>query len=123
MQQEFAALGIKLVAIETKIDSFENSSLSLANYLSEVTTSYSYLIDIDNTLARAMGAESSPHAFLLRKQEEAFQIVYEGSIDNNSRNRDRVTRDYLRDAVTQLLAGEEITYSKSKPIGCDISKN
>ena len=123
LYEEFSSFGIPLIAIETKIDSFESSIVSLANYLAKVRLSFPYLIDLDNELAKALGAESSPHAFLLKKSNEGFQLVYEGSIDNNSRNPIRATRNYLKDAVNQLVTGEEIAYPTSKSIGCDISRN
>lgn len=113
--------GVKLIAIESKINSLENTVSSLDQYLQKASISYTYLIDLDNVLANDLGAESSPHAFLLKKSNETFQIVYDGSIDNNSRKPDRVTRDYLKDAIEQMLNGEEIVYSNSKPIGCNIS--
>ena len=115
--------GIKLVLVETKIGSLEKTSASLDQYLKENGISFSYLIDIDNALAKSLGAESSPHAFLLRKEADRFELVYDGSIDNNSRKPERVTRAYLENAVDQMLENKEIKYPKSKAVGCDISTN
>lgn len=123
LYENYAEQGIPFVAIETKIKSLENRSSSLEKYLEKEVIKFPYLIDIDNTTAALFRAESSPHVYLLRKKNDRLEILFEGSIDNNSRNASRVTRNYLKDAIDQMLANEEITYKRSKPIGCDIRIN
>lgn len=115
--------GIRFIAIETKINSLENRSSSLEKYLEKTPVKFPYLIDLDNYTASLFQAESSPHAFLIKKSVGDLEILFEGSIDNNSRSAERVTRNYLKDAIDQMLAGQEIVYKNSKPIGCDIRIN
>lgn len=123
LSEQMKPRGIRIVAIESKISSLENTSNSLDEYFRNQKLSFDYLIDLDNEVARSFNAQSSPHVFLLIKKEAGFQIVYDGSIDNNSRKPERVTKQYLRDAIEQLLSGEEIRYPKTKSIGCNLSTN
>jgi len=120
LNDEMSTRGVKLVAIESKISSLENTTTSLDNYLKSASIGFTYLIDLDNEIAKSFNAKSSPQAFLLVRKGNDFEIVYQGSIDNNSRKPDRVTRFYLKDAIEQLLAGQEIKYNKAKAIGCDL---
>lgn len=123
LYEKYVEKGVPFVAIETKIKSLEDRSSSLEKYLEKEVIKFPYLIDLDNTTAALFQAESSPHVYLLRKKNDGLEILFEGSIDNNSRNASRVTRNYLEDAIDQMLADEEITYKSSKPIGCDIRIN
>ena len=114
--------GIKVVAIESKIESFEGSTQSLAEYLESGNLPYQYVIDIDNSLSTRFGAQSSPHAFLLSKVGNQFVLKYAGSIDNNSRKPERASQKYLISAIEAILSNKTIDKPRTKAIGCSIDK-
>ncbi len=120
LHAELIQKGIKVVAIESDIDSFEGTINSLNDFLAKTKVQYTYLVDLDNKIAKALAAESSPHAYLLQPTESGYKIVYDGSIDNNSRKPESATRNYLKDAIAQMLNGDQIRFAKTKAIGCDL---
>lgn len=118
----YKAQGIKVVAIESKIESFEGSTQSLAEYLESGNLPFQYVIDIDNSLSTKFGAQSSPHAFLMSKKGDEFVLKYSGSIDNNSRKPERASQRYLISAIEALLNNQAIDKPRTKAIGCSIDK-
>ena len=122
ISEKYKAQGIKVVAIESKIDSFEGSSSSLENFIQEESLPFEYLVDIDNNVSRSFGAESSPHAFLLQRQGDQLILVYAGSIDNNSRKPDKASQKYLTEAIESILNNQLIEKARTKAIGCTIDR-
>lgn len=57
--------------------------------------------------------------------EQAKRIIYKGRIDNSyhklGRRRQVVTTSELRDVLTQISSGEEVTVEQVAPIGCYIT--
>jgi len=78
-----------------------------------------YLVDEKSALANAFGAKTTPHIFLFDK---GWKLVYEGAIDDNSKNGKEVKATYLKDALTNLKAGKEINPNNTKAIGCSIKR-
>lgn len=78
-----------------------------------------YLEDKKSALANAFGAKTTPHVFLFDKE---WKLVYEGSIDDNSKDADAVTATYLKDALNNLKAGKKISPNNTKAIGCSIKR-
>lgn len=78
---------------------------------------FPYVIDSTSNVARAFGATRTPEAFLF---DADGKLIYTGTLDDNRRNADAVERDYLRNALDALLAGEEIAHQKTRAVGCTI---
>lgn len=78
-----------------------------------------YLVDGKSVLANAFGAKTTPHVFLFDKD---WKLVYEGAIDDNSRNADAVEETYLNNAIGNLAAGKKIDPNNTKAIGCSIKR-
>jgi peroxiredoxin len=76
------------------------------------------LIDSDGTVGKLYHAKATPHMFIVHKNGH---IVYQGAIDNAPLGRkveDYV--NYVDKALMQLLAGEDVTQSQTKPYGCSV---
>jgi hypothetical protein len=74
----------------------------------------------DGTLARRLSATRSPEAFLLVNG----RIVYQGRIDDQytpGTNRGSPTRRDLEEALTEILAGQPVSISKTPAVGCHLS--
>ena len=48
------------------------------------------------------------------------KLAYHGKIDDNWKEPERVKSHYLKDAITELLMGEEISVPETFSIGCTI---
>ena len=79
-----------------------------------------YVVDADNQLANAFGAETTPHVFLFDKN---MTLVYKGSINDKYEDRDKeASKFYLNEAISNLLAGKEIDPASTRQIGCTIKR-
>ena len=81
------------------------------------------VLDRDQSLARRVSVTVTPEAVVLGRSEN--DPIYQGRIDNlyadYGKKRASATEHYLRDALDQFLAGENIKTRRTKPIGCFIS--
>jgi len=78
-----------------------------------------YLIDEKSMLANSFGAKTTPHVFVFNREG---QLVYTGAIDDNYKDINRVKEFYLKDAIEQLVNGEEIKVNETDPVGCSIKR-
>jgi peroxiredoxin len=78
---------------------------------------FPYLYDGDTELvAHAYGPTATPHAFVF---DAARKLRYVGAIDDSERIQ-HVTKNYLRDALDALLAGQKPPVTKTRAIGCSV---
>jgi peroxiredoxin len=76
---------------------------------------FPYLYDGDTeSVSRAYGPTATPHVFVF---DSARKLRYAGAIDDSQRI-EKVTKNYLRDAVDALLAGKEPPVAETKAVGC-----
>lgn len=78
-----------------------------------------YLLDEGNVVADAFAARTTPHVFLFDKD---LKLVYKGAIDDNVDDPKAVTKHYLKDAITALVAGKPIETATTKNLGCSIKR-
>jgi thioredoxin-related protein len=78
-----------------------------------------YLVDEKSALANTFGAKTTPHIFLFDKE---WKLVYEGAIDDNSKDAKAVKASYLKDALNNLRSGKKIIPNNTKAIGCSIKR-
>jgi peroxiredoxin len=81
---------------------------------------YPYLYDATQEVAKKFKAEKTPHAFVLWKENGGWVIKYNGAIDDNGAEPQKVTHPYVAEAVDALLKGEPIKVSETKSIGCQL---
>jgi len=94
-------------------DSFEEMKLRA----SDRHFNFAYLYDGDTeSVARIYGPVATPHAFVF---DAGRKLRYAGAIDDSERVQ-HVTKHYVRDALTALLAGQEPPVTKTKVIGCSV---
>ncbi len=77
---------------------------------------FPYLKDSKQTAAKALGANKTPHAFVLLKVNKQ----YSGAIDDNGAEPEKVTNKYLENAVTDLISGKDVEIKETRSIGCSI---
>ena len=75
---------------------------------------FPYLRDESQTVAKAYGAQCTPHTFVF---DENRELVYEGAIDDD-REGENVTEQYVRDAIDASLANEDYPTDTVSPMGC-----
>ena len=78
---------------------------------------FPYVVDSASQVARAFGASRTPEVFLFT---DKGKLAYHGAIDDNASDANAVEAAYLKDALDALLAGEAISISDTKALGCSI---
>ncbi len=76
---------------------------------------FPYLYDEDQEAARAWGARTTPHLFVLDSEQ---RILWEGAPDADHQDPGLRAR-WLREALDAVLAGDEPPHS-TEPVGCSI---
>lgn len=80
---------------------------------------FPYVLDKNHRVADAFGASRTPHVYLFNAEDK---LVYVGAIDDNANSAADVEEFYVEDAIEQLSAGQAITRSSTKSIGCTIKR-
>jgi peroxiredoxin len=118
LQREYADRGVRIVAISSNdataypADSFER----MIEHAREANYAFDYLYDESQEIARALGSERTPEAFVFDADR---RLVYHGAVDDN-REQDQVTTHYLRDGIEAALAGERPPVTDTPPVGCTV---
>jgi peroxiredoxin len=118
LQAAYEPRGVQLVAINSN-----NASLSPSDTLAEMAErahakrfTFPYLKDEDGSVARAFGAENTPHVFVL---DRARRLRYKGRIDD-ARDPVRATRSDLEAALAEVIAHRAVQVPETQPFGCAI---
>lgn len=100
-----------------------------ADYSAEKMTGYlqrhgaapsAYLRDPDGKVGKQYGAKTTPHLYLI---DAKGTLVYQGAIDDNpsgSKSDIPKARNYIREGLKSLKAGQPLAESATKPYGCGI---
>ncbi len=119
LQEEFAAKGVQIVAINSNEDVNypEDSFDGMIKRSKEKKYNFPYLRDETQEIATAYGATHTPEIFLFDEQRK---LRYHGKIDDNWKEPDKVKYNYLRDAIIEVLEGREVSIPETFSIGCTI---
>lgn len=77
---------------------------------------YPVLLDEAGTVGKSYGAKTTPHMFII---DAKGTLVYAGAIDDGSGSAAGKT-NYVKQAVSELLKGETVSTSSTKPYGCSV---
>jgi thiol-disulfide isomerase/thioredoxin len=80
---------------------------------------FSYLVDKNSAMADAFGATRTPEVFLFDK---SGKLVYHGAIDDNANDPGEVTRKHAKIAIEEMVAGKNVTTTKTRFVGCTIKR-
>ncbi|MEO9558144.1 MAG: thioredoxin family protein [Nonlabens ulvanivorans] len=122
LDKEFKGQGYPVIAINPNNpesypeDSFDNMKIRAR----EKGFTFPYLFDAGQKIYPQYGATKTPHVFLLQKEGADNIVKYIGAIDDNHKDAKAIKNDYLRNAVTDLINGQEIKRTKTVAIGCSI---
>jgi hypothetical protein len=77
---------------------------------------YPYLHDEEQSVARALGAEVTPHVFVL---DGEHRLVYRGAPDGDHQDESRGA-EWLRAAIDAALAGGTPAEAETRARGCSV---
>ncbi|HRA60536.1 MAG TPA: hypothetical protein PLG30_13050 [Bacteroidia bacterium] len=71
-------------------------------------------------MAKNFGAQKTPHAFVVWIENGKLVVKYNGAIDDNVAEPEKVTSHYVAEAVDSLLLRKQVKTNSTFSIGCQI---
>jgi len=112
-------IGIILLNSNEGSRSGSESLEAMQTYAKNQNYKWYYAVDKDHEIADAFGANRTPENFLFDKD---LKLVYHGAIDDNPSDDSNITRQHLKEAMDNLLAGKDIVVKESRSVGCSIKR-
>jgi peroxiredoxin len=116
---DYAQRGVAVVGVMSNV---QDSLADIAAFVRDHGIGYPVLKDRRNDVATMFAAERTPTVFLLDRQRV---VRYQGRIDDQylvGIIRDKPTREDLRLAIDELLAGKSVSDPKTESLGCIIGR-
>lgn len=117
--EKFEKEGLRTVAISSNdaVQYPEDGFDKMKEKAQEMTLPYPYLYDETQEVAKTFDAQCTPEFYLFDK---SGKLAYHGTINDSPRDPMKVTKDYLSQAITQVLEGQSPNPSFVRPLGCSI---
>jgi len=119
LQNEFSDRGVQLVGINPN-DTVRYPDDSLDNMkvlAKEKGFPFPYLVDLSQETAKAYNAVCTPDLYVYGKERK---LLYRGRIDNNWEHPEKVTRQDLKSAMENIIAGQPVSSKQIPSMGCSI---
>ena len=98
----------------------DDSYSAMQAYGKEQGYKWNYVVDKNNQVADAFGANRTPECFLFDKN---LKLVYHGAIDDSPSDESAIKRIHLKEAINEMAAGKEVTVKESRSVGCSIKRS
>jgi peroxiredoxin len=118
VSRDYAGRGVRTLAINSNdAEHYPGDSLSAMTVRVETEDwPHPYLHDESQDVARAWGAERTPHVFVL---DADLDLRYEGAPDGDYEDESR-DAEWVRGALDAVLAGDDVPQAKTAAVGCTI---
>ena len=117
---EFARkIDVGVVAINPNIHPNypEDSPSHMLDKIKEYDIKFPYLVDIEQKVAKDLGAVCTPDIFLF---DSTCELFYHGRVDDNWKNPSLVTKEELQEALMMLFSGKNSPSEQNPSMGCSI---
>ena len=106
-------------SVNTKHPNYRTTEQAKAEWNKEKLNATAWLDDSSGAIGKAYGMKTTPHMYVIDK---GGTLVYNGAIDdkNDSSHDPRKARNYVREAVGKVQAGEKVEVAETKPYGCSV---
>ena len=122
LQKELAAQGVVWLMVNSVNPSnfsHRTPEQARAEWADKKIAATAWLDDSSGAIGHLYEMKTTPHTFVIAKDGT---LVYDGAMDNkpDPSHDPRAARNYVREAVGDLLAGKPIEVSQTKPYGCAV---
>jgi len=121
LNTKYKALGVPLLAINS-MDTliYEEETFELMQKKSEAEKlNFPYLYDAMQSVGKNFGAEHTPQAFVIWKENNNWVIKYNGAVDDDGEHPEKAT-SFISNAVNELLNNKPVTKPETQSFGCRI---
>ena len=123
MDAKYKKLGVPVLAINS-MDTLayaEESFKLMQKKAKKDQFQFPYLQDKKQNIAKEFKATHTPQAFVIWKNNVGkFVVKYQGAIDDNAGEPEKIKQHFLTDAIDDLLQEKEVATPKSESFGCRI---
>lgn len=111
--------GINVVAINPNINPNypDDAPAEMSKKIKKWGIPFPYLIDDTQKIAKAFDAQCTPDIYLF---DASQKLVYHGRVDDNWQEESKVTKEELKEAITNLAEGKSIAQKQFPSMGCSI---
>ncbi|MEM6268315.1 MAG: thioredoxin family protein [Bacteroidota bacterium] len=123
LQARFAEQGVQFIAINPNDAQKypEDSFARMQDRHAQRGFNFPYLHDESQDIARAYGAQRTPHVFMLARQaDSSLRKVYQGGIDDDYQDARAVKETWLADAIQATLAQPDRPLQETLAVGCSV---
>jgi peroxiredoxin len=116
--EEYAPRGVRFLAISSNDASRypADSPERMAQFVRDQDWPIPYAYDESQDVARALGAESTPHLFVLDSEQ---RLAYRGAPDGDHQDPSQ-DAGWLRAALDAVLEGREVERAETQARGCSV---
>ena len=97
----------------------DESYKAMQHYASAQDYQWPYAVDSNNELADAFGASRTPEVYLF---DGKGKLVYRGAMDDSPADPSKISRQHLKLAIDEMLAGKPVSVAESRSVGCGIKR-
>ena len=122
LQKELAAKGVVWLlvnSVNAKNSSHRTPEQAQKEWTNLKINATAWIDDTAGTIGRLYDMRTTPHVFIVAADGT---LVYNGAMDDRPQpfGDPRTAKNYVRNAVDELLAGKPVTVSQTKPYGCSV---
>jgi peroxiredoxin len=116
--EDYAPRGVRFLQINSNDESRypADSFQRMQQFARDNDWPIPYLYDESQDVARALGAQTTPHVFVL---DEEHRLRYHGAPDADHQDESHDAA-WLREALDAVLAGQEPARTETPPRGCSV---
>jgi hypothetical protein len=122
LQKELTGKGVVWLlvnSVSTKNSSHRTAAEAQKEWAEKKIAATAWIDDAEGTIGHLYEMKTTPHTFVIAADGT---LAYDGAMDNNAKpfGDPRKAKNYVRNAVEELIAGKPVTDSKTKPYGCAV---
>ena len=106
-------------SVSAKNPSHRTAEAARQEWAAQKIAATAWLDDSSGRVGKAYGMRTTPHLFVI---DPAGNLAFQGAIDDraSAEGDPRTAKNYVREAVRQIQAGEKVAVSQTKPYGCGV---
>src|SRR5258706_4759664 len=111
------AVWLLVDSANSKSASYRDPAAAKKEFEAEKMKAAAWIDDSSGAIGKAYGLRTTPHMVVIDKNGI---VAYNGAIDNKPQadGDPRKARNYVREAIDRLSAGEKVKVASTKPYGC-----
>ncbi len=122
LQKELTSRGVVWLLVNSvgpRNPSHRSPEAARRDWASYKINATAWLDDSSGEIGHKYGMRTTPHMFVV---DRSGKVAYEGALDNRPvpEGDPRTARNYVREAVQELMAGEKLQVSQTRPYGCSV---